>query len=157
MMKRIITIGALVGAILLSACQPTAGPGKVQVVGSWRVQYKSISGTTHLSCEYAEDCYTAAPGKVFAVVQVSVRYTGSGTGEPAWDLAYSLVGSNHVVYDEQFTCGAEPVTECDAPGLKADGLTSFGVVFELPAGKTQGGQLEVTDYDTTATWSLYSS
>ncbi len=154
-MKRPTLVAILTIGLLLAACQPPARAGTVHTIGSWRVQYKSVSHPAYISCDFASHCYDPPAHKSFTVVHVAVRYTGRGTGDPGFGLTYEVVGRDHVVYDEQFTCGATPTTLCDAPKLTAGGLTTLGVVFETPPGVVGGGQFRVTDdYSRYVVWSI---
>ncbi|HIZ34457.1 MAG TPA: hypothetical protein H9815_01665, partial [Candidatus Ruania gallistercoris] len=73
-----------------------------------------------------------ADGMEFWMLPVTVTYTGTETGDPAWDLDFGFVGDDGRTYDDD--CGTVPEELWDVGEMYPDAEANANVCLEVPEG-----------------------
>lgn len=109
--------------------------GKSAVIGDYTVRVKSVNLDAAQAVAKANP-YNATPtaANVFVLVEIEVTYTGSGTGNPAFDLSFKSVGAKNRGYDDlNSSCGSVPHSAFEAGELFEGGTVSFNQCWQVSA------------------------
>lgn len=129
-----------------TSLQSPAPLGTPRDVGDgWTVTVESFNATADAEVESASDFYQPpAQGKTYAIVTITGRYDGDGTGS-SMDLDFELVGPTGVAYPTDFLCSLPD--DWMFMDDTASGATSTGrACFQVPVAEVDATVLVVTPF-----------
>lgn len=131
--------------------------GEIGVVGNYEITVLSVIPNAD-DLVAAENQFNDQPGagEQFFIARVSVTYTGSETGNPAFDLNFQSVGdqsSSYSTFDNG--CGVVPEDQFNATELFEGGSAEFNVCWAIDSGDADSLELYVEpliDFDSERVW-----
>ncbi len=107
--------------------------GEVGRVGDYEVRVLEVTpDATELVLAENQFNEPPAEGNQFYMVRVEVTYTGSGSGDPGFDLNFQSVGDRNQGYDiSSADCGVVPEQGYEVGELFEGGAAEFNVCWEI--------------------------
>ncbi len=97
-----------------------------------------------------------APGKQFFIARIAVTYTGSTSGNPAYELNFQAVGDLNTSYTTfNNDCGVYPEQQYEQTELFTGGSTEFNVCWEIDSADQDSLQMYVesfVDFNAVPVW-----
>ena len=148
-MRRLVV--GLAAALALGACGTDdpgtrANPmpvGEVLEIGSWEVQVGATipdAADLVLATDQTNQGAPAA-GRQYAMVPIRVTYGGGAVGRPWFDLSYSFMDEDGVLYgpDDENLCGEIPGAMVYMGEMLPGESRTGNFCVSVPAGKVEGG------------------